>query len=253
MEYTSPLTQAVLLKRYKRYLAEIVLNNQEHRIIQCPNFGAMVGCDMLGSRIWFSRPENAHGKYPDVWELVEVDNGRLVCVNPNRALPLLMEAIAAKKIPALADYTPIQFQPAIEEYALDVLLEKATSVKNAVDERCLIGIHTVTLGDEIHRGFFPDAPTDNGVQQLRALVQAKSLGYRAMLVLCSLHSGITRLFPADHIDSQYGCLIRQAIIAGVEVIGCGVDVTTEGLELHGNVEVHVPARLLSSYRAEKSQ
>jgi nitroreductase len=72
---------------------------------------------------------------------------------------------------------------------------------------------------------------------------------REFAIVC----GITRLFPADHIDSQYGCLIRQAIIAGVEVIGCGVDVTTEGLDLHGNVEVHVPARLLSSYRAEKSQ
>ena len=57
MEFSSPLTQAVLLKRYKRYLAEIVLNNQEHRIIQCPNFGAMLGCDMLGSRIWFSQSE----------------------------------------------------------------------------------------------------------------------------------------------------------------------------------------------------
>lgn len=247
MEFSSPLSQAVLLKRYKRYLAEVVLNNQEHRIIQCPNFGAMVGCDMLGSRIWFSRSEDTHRKYPDVWELVEVDNGRLVCVNPQRALPLLLEAITEQKIPAFSEYMPIQSYPQMEEFTLDLLLEKSPT------DRCLVGIHTVTLGDEIHRGFFPDAPTEIGVQQLRALVQAKSLGYRAVLVLCSLHAGITRLFPADHIDSQYGCLIRQAIIAGVEVIGCGVDITSTSIHLHGNVEVHVPARLLSSYRAEKSQ
>lgn len=254
MEFTSPLTQAVLLKRYKRYLAEVVLNNQEHRIIQCPNFGAMLGCDMLGSRIWFSRAAVNHRKYPDIWELVEVDNGQIVCVNPQNALPLLLEAIEAKQIPALIDYSPLEMQPVMEEYSLDLLLEKTTShAQTSVQDKCLIGIHTVTLGDEIHRGFFPDAPSDNGIQQLRALVQAKSLGYRAMLVLCSLHTGITRMFPADHIDSQFGCLIRQAIIAGVEVIGCGVDITTESMHLHSNVEVHVPARLISSYRAEKSQ
>lgn len=254
MEFQSPLTQAVLLKRYKRYLAEIVLNNQEHRVIQCPNYGAMMGCDMLGSRIWFSATDQTHRRYPDVWELVEVDNGRLVCVNTQYALPLFVEALKRDLIPELTGYTPLQEHPEFEECQLDLLLEKKNAVPGqSVAEQCLLGIHTVTLGDEIHRGFFPDAPTDSGVQQLRALVQAKALGYRAVLVVCSLHDGVNRLFPADHIDSQFGCLIRQAIIAGVEVIGCGVTITPDSMNLHANVEVHVPARLISSYRSEESR
>lgn len=254
MEFTNPLSQAVLLKRYKRYLAEVVLNNQEHRVIQCPNYGAMVGCEMLGSRIWFSSTGDSQRRYPDVWELVEVDNGCLVCVNTQRALPLLLEAIENHKIPTFESYVPLQISPVMEEFQLDLLLEKENATqKDSVDEKCLVGIHTVTLGDEIKRGFFPDAPTELGVQRLRALVQAKALGYRAVLVLCSLHDGISRLFPADHIDSQFGCLIRQAIIAGVEVVGCGVNISPDRMQMHSNVEVHVPARLISSYRSEKSR
>lgn len=223
MEFTSSLTQGVLLKRYKRFLAEIILNNQEHRIIYCPNMGAMSGCDVLGSRIWFSQSKNPCRKFPDTWELVEVDGGNLVCVNTQHAKHLVLEAIESGKLVELQGYAKSKLEPPyLEEEGLDLLLEKPD--EQGISEKCFVVIKGVTLGDEVHRGFYPDASSQRGSEQVRSLMHAKQQGYRAMLVYCVLHTGISRVFPSDHIDPDYGNVLRQASIAGVEVVGYRVDI-----------------------------
>ncbi len=247
MEFASPLTQAVLLKRYKRFLAEIVVNNQEHRVIYCPNMGAMTGCDILGSRVWFSHSANPRRKFPDTWELVEVDGGHLVCVNTQNSTQLITEAIENGIITELQGYTHLNITPnALGEYAFDLsLCPQAPSTQTP---SCFVHINSVTLGDEIHRGFFPDAPTDKGVQQLKALIHAKENGYRAVLVYCVQHTGINRLFPADHIDPKYGSLIRQAMIAGVEIYAYRLDITLNEMSIAKAIEVCIPARMICSSR-----
>lgn len=249
MEFPSSLTQAILLKRYKRFLAEIVVNNQEHRIIYCPNMGAMTGCDILGSRIWFSQCNNPRRKFPETWELVEVDGGHLVCVNTHNTKQLIVEGIQSGVIKELASFDHIDTDPCLmDECSFDMVLKQQA---HEDDEQQMVFVMTqsVTLGDEIHRGFFPDAMTQKGVQQLKSLMYAKSRGYRAMLVFGVLHTGIARLFPADHIDSEYGSLIRQAVIAGVEVIGYRVDINFNALSLTTPVEVCIPARMICSSRS----
>lgn len=247
MEFASPLTQAVLLKRYKRFLAEIVVNNQEHRVIYCPNMGAMTGCDTLGSRIWFSHSPNPRRKFPDTWELVEVDAGHLVCVNTQNSTELVKEAIENGVITELQGYAHLNVATnTLGEYAFDISL--CPPMPQESKPSCFVHINNVTLGDEIHRGFFPDAPTDKGVQQLKALIHAKETGYRAVLVYCVQHTGIERLFPADHIDPKYGSLLRQAMIAGVEIIAYRVDISLKEMSIAKPIEVVIPARMICSSR-----
>lgn len=247
MEFASQLTQAVLLKRYKRFLAEVVINNQEHRVIYCPNMSAMTGCDMLGSRIWFSHSPSPRRKFPDTWELVEVDGGHLVSVNTQNSTQLITEGIQNAVIKELQGYAHINVAPnALGEYAFDISLCKANPSEDAPS--CFVHINNVTLGDEIHRGFYPDAPTEKGVSQLKALIHAKESGYRAVLVYCVQHTGIERLFPADHIDSKYGALLRQAVIAGVEIFAYRVEISLTEIALAKQIEVCIPARMICSSR-----
>lgn len=253
MEFPSQLTQGVLLKRYKRFLAEIILNNQEHRVIYCPNMGAMSGCDVLGSRIWFSRTVNTSRKFPDTWELVEVDGGNLVCVNTQHVKKLILEAIDKQTIAELQGYTRSEIDPPyLEEEGLDLLLERKES-HSSITEKCFVVIKGVTLGDEIRRGFFPDCSATRGVQQLKSLISAKQQGFRAVLVYCVLHTGVDRVFPADHIDPDFGAMLRQAAIAGVEVLGYRVDISLSEISVTTQVEVCIPARLICSSRSEKSR
>lgn len=239
MEFANPLTQGVLLKRYKRYLVEIIINNQEHRTIYCSHKGAMTGCDTLGSRIWFSHESEHERSLPDILELVEVDAGHLVCVNTQKTVPLLMEGIENGIVEELQGYTVIDStSPILDDHEFDL----------ALDDNCFVNINSVTLGDEIHRGFFPDAKMEKAVQQLNALIHAKSLGHRAVLIYCVQHTGIDRIFPADHIDSQYGSCLRQALIAGVEIYAYKVDITLDQMHVNKPVEVRIPARMICSSR-----
>jgi sugar fermentation stimulation protein A len=247
MEFASPLTQAVLLKRYKRFLAEIVINNQEHRVIYCPNVGAMTGCDILGSRIWFSHSPNPRRKFPDTWELVEVDAGYLVCVNTQNSTELVIEGIQKGIITEFQDYTEVNLSKVqLGDHDFDLSLNKDENQQ--ASDTCFVNINSVTLGDEIHRGFFPDAPTDKGVAQLKGLIHAKESGHRAVLMYCVQHTGISRLFPADHIDPKYGTLLRQALIAGVEILAYRVDITLNEMHLEMPIEVCIPARMICSSR-----
>ncbi len=244
VEFSGPLTQAVLLKRYKRYLAEVVADNKEHRIIYCPNLGAMTGCDVLGSRIWFSYAPNTLRKYPETWELVEVDAGYLVCVNTHNDVPLVIEGIQDGTIQELQGYQQMTCNPQLlGEYSLSLLLEA-----KADGTACYLDVKSVTLGDEIHRGFFPDAPTAHSVAQLKLLIHAREQGYRAVLLYCVQHMGIDRVFPADHIDSEYGRTLRKAIIAGVEILAYRVDISLHNIKLVKPVDVCIPARMICSSR-----
>ena len=250
MEFPSSLNQAVLLKRHKRFLAEVIVNNQEHRVIYCPNVGAMSGCDILGSRIWFSHSNNPRRKFPDTWELIEVDVGHLVCINTQYTPHLIEEALKSDQLKIFQDYAKITMDPPMfEEYSFDILLEKNSEKEN---EECYIMIQTVTLGDEIHRGFFPDAPSERGIEQLKGLMLAKQKGYRAVLIFCALHTGIHRLFPADHIDPDYGSILRQALIAGVEIVGYRTEITLTQVKISTPLEICVPVRMMGSWKSLKS-
>lgn len=104
MKFVPPLAEAILLRRYKRFLADVRLPDGREITLHCPNTGAMLGCADPGSRVWYSLSNNPARKYPGTWELVETAGHHLTCINTARANSLVEEALRAGRIASLAGY-----------------------------------------------------------------------------------------------------------------------------------------------------
>lgn len=258
MKFPNPLHEAILLK-HKKTLAEVILADQQKHTIYCQNPGSLIGCHALGSRIWFSCQSNPHKGYPDTWELIEGKEGQLICVNHQRTKEMVLDSIAQNQIPSLTQYQHILSDVKFENQRFDFLLsqhphfhDKEAFLEEGQYACCFGVINSVTLGDEIKRGFFPDVQNKKISKQLAALIKAKEMGYRAVLIYCVTHPGINRVFPADHIDPDFGSLLRQAVIRGVEIMAYRTEITLEEMHIVSPIEVRIPARMLYTPRAEKS-
>lgn len=248
MKFEPKLTEAVLLKRNKSFLAEVVVGDEVHRTVYCPHTGGILDTIWAGSRIWLSHTDNPRRKYPYTWELVEIKPNHLICVNPMHSPILIQEALEESRIEILKNYQTMTLDPVIAGQRLDFLL-----CEDEQHADCYVSVQSVLLGDEIQRGFYPDIKSHRSEKELEALINAHRQGYRAVLVYCVLNNQIAKIFPADHIDHDYGKLLRQAIIEGVEVIAYNIDISIEGLTVNEPVPVVIPARMLCQERAEKSQ
>jgi sugar fermentation stimulation protein A len=222
MQLQKKLQEGVLLKRYKRFLADITTQAGESITIHCPNTGSMKNCQEPGSRIWYSDSENPNRKYACTWELVEVDNKHIVGINTGLANKLVHEAITSNRIIELTTYESIRTEVAYGEQKsrIDLLLEG--TAKNP-DALCYVEVKNVSLGLGDGLGSFPDAVTARGQKHLQELLHMHSLGHRAVLLFCVQHSGIRRIIPADNIDPEYGRLLREVASKGVEVIAYRAD------------------------------
>ena len=222
MQLQKKLQEGVLLKRYKRFLADITTQAGESITIHCPNTGSMKNCQEPGSRIWYSDSENPNRKYACTWELVEVDNKHIVGINTGLANKLVHEAITSNRIIELTTYESIRTEVAYGEQKsrIDLLLEGTAKDPDAL---CYVEVKSVSLGLGDGLGSFPDAVTTRGQKHLQELLHMHSLGHRAVLLFCVQHSGIRRIIPADNIDPEYGRLLREVASKGVEVIGYRAD------------------------------
>ena len=217
MLFTPPLRSATLIKRYKRFLADVVTPDGRELTLHCPNTGAMTGCALPGTRVWYSTSDNPKRKLPNSWEIAESPAGHFICVNTARANQIARELIEQGALAPLAGYARLRTEVKYgeENSRIDLLLED--------DERpdCYIEVKSVTLLDEREQpgmGYFPDAVTARGAKHLRELMAMKAAGHRAVLLFMVLHSGIERMRPAAHIDPLYSQLIEQAMAAGVEIL-----------------------------------
>ena len=222
MQLQKKLQEGVLLKRYKRFLADITTQAGESITIHCPNTGSMKNCQEPGSRIWYSDSENPNRKYACTWELVEVDNKHIVGINTGLTNKLVHEAITSNRIIELTTYESIRTEVAYGEQKsrIDLLLEGTAKDPDAL---CYVEVKNVSLGLGDGLGSFPDAVTTRGQKHLQELLHMHSLGHRAVLLFCVQHSGIRRIIPADNIDPEYGRLLREVASKGVEVIAYRAD------------------------------
>ena len=222
MQLQKKLQEGVLLKRYKRFLADIKTQAGESITIHCPNTGSMKNCQEPGSRIWYSDSENPNRKYACTWELVEVDNKHIVGINTGLTNKLVHEAITSNRIIELTTYESIRTEVAYGEQKsrIDLLLEGTAKDPDAL---CYVEVKNVSLGLGDGLGSFPDAVTTRGQKHLQELLHMHSLGHRAVLLFCVQHSGIRRIIPADNIDPEYGRLLREVASKGVEVIAYRAD------------------------------
>jgi sugar fermentation stimulation protein A len=234
MKFLGLLQTGRLIKRYKRFLADVALESGEIITIHCPNTGSMLHCEAPGSTVWFSQSDNPKRKYPHTWELVSVADEHVACINTHRANTLVKESILAGEIEELSGYASVRSEvPYGEERSrIDFVLENHTDLPS-----CYVEVKSVTLGIGDGLGLFPDAITRRGAKHLRELMAVKAQGNRAILFFCVLHSGVSVVSPADSIDPEYGRLLRQAISEGVEVVAYKADISPREIALKHRISV----------------
>ncbi|MEY0175688.1 DNA/RNA nuclease SfsA [Providencia rettgeri] len=226
MEFEPALQPATLIKRYKRFLADVTLPSGEEITIHCANTGAMTGCATPGDTIWYSTSNNTKRKYPYSWELTQTTNGHFICINTLRANQLVAQALAEKHIPELSEYSVIkpEVKYGTENSRIDFYL-----TQNGLPD-CFIEVKSVTLLEN-NQGFFPDAVTLRGQKHLRELMHIAKEGKRAILLFVALHTGIHVASAAAHIDKQYTLLLEEARQSGVEVLCYQADITIQQMVL----------------------
>ena len=217
MIFETPLKTATLVKRYKRFLADVILEDGTETTLYCANTGAMTGCGSEGDKILYSTSNNTKRKYQYTWELTITQDNHLICVNTAKANALVAQAIEQQQIPELLHYQDCKAEVKYgeENSRIDFLL----SDENKID--CYVEVKSCTLLDEreqLGNGYFPDAVSTRGQKHLRELIAMKQQGFRSVLLFAILHSGIQRVNAAYFIDKKYTDLFEQAKTVGVEVI-----------------------------------
>lgn len=223
MRFSPSLETARLLRRYKRFLADIELASGEQITIHCPNTGSMLNCMVEGGQVWFSRSNDPKRKLPGTWEISETPQGRLACVNTGRANALVEEALRAGIISELAGFTGLKREVAYgeERSRVDFRLEFA-------DGPAYVEVKSVTLGfDGSLVAAFPDAVTQRGAKHLRELAALARQGVRAVQLYCVNISGVEAVRPAEEIDAAYAQALRAAVADGVEVLAYATRIDAE--------------------------
>jgi sugar fermentation stimulation protein A len=235
MRFDSALIPATLTRRYKRFLADVVLDNGDIATVHVANPGAMTGLDRPLSRVWLSDSRNPLRKYPCTWELVETDLGNgpeLVGVNTGQPHQLVAEAIEAGLIPELRNYPSVRREVKYgEKSRVDFLLE------DPAREACYLEVKNVHLMRAPHLAEFPDCVTDRGARHMRELAQVRAGGARAVLLFVIQIPSATRFALARDIDPAYGSAFDQAREAGVEMLAWRCNISLGGIEIAAPVPI----------------
>jgi sugar fermentation stimulation protein A len=230
MKFDNPLIPATLLRRYKRFLADVELDSGEHLTVHCPNTGAMTGCAEPGSRVWLSHSDSKTRKYPHSWELVDTGAG-MACIHSARANAVVEEAVNAGLVEALAGYDSVRREVKYGEGSrADLMLEGDSG-------RCFVEVKSVTLRLQDGSGAFPDAVSDRARKHLRELQAVAQAGERAVIFFCVFHEGIEAVVPAQDIDPAYCEALAEAQAAGVEAMAWRSAITPAGIELVSELPV----------------
>lgn len=233
--FETPLQEAILLRRYKRFLADIRLPDGEELTVHCPNTGSMRNCGQPGDRVWVSLDYKPGRKLPGTWELVEITSGELACIHSARANRVVAQALEGGLITPLAGYAQQRAEVRLPGGAsrFDFLLS------GGAQPDCVVEVKSVTLALGEGAGAFPDAVSARGQKHLRELVDVVQGGRRACLLFCVMHSGIEQVRPADEIDPEYGRLLREAAAQGVEVLAWSVWPQPQGMQVRGALPVRL--------------
>ncbi|MCY3751630.1 MAG: DNA/RNA nuclease SfsA [Gammaproteobacteria bacterium] len=232
MRFNQALVQGTLIKRYKRFLADVELDDGSIVTAHTPNTGSMLGCCKPGSPVWMSNSGNPKRKYALSWELVEAVPGVMVGINTGLPNKLIGEAIQNGTIQELQGYDIIreEVRYGAENSRIDLLLERGKKPD------CYVEIKNVTLARE-GIGYFPDAVSERGSKHLRELAQVATEGKRAVICFCVQRKDVYEVRPADSIDKKYGVTLRQAIDAGVEAVAWRAHVSTDEIRIDTELPV----------------
>ncbi|MFC1516549.1 DNA/RNA nuclease SfsA [Thermodesulfobacteriota bacterium] len=222
------LIPGILIKRYKRFMADIQLDTGEVVTAHCPNSGSMQACSEPGRPVYLSYHDNPKRKLKYTWELIEMP-ASLVGVNtqvPNR---LVVESIAAGRVEDLIGYEDITREVRVGDNSrLDILLTGGGK------DRCYIEVKNCTLVEE-GVACFPDAVTSRGLKHLVEMRRLVSSGNRCVMFYLIQRMDAEVFKPADHIDPEYGRELRRVADKGVEIMAYDVLVDLKTITLNRKI------------------
>ncbi len=231
MEFKKPLIPGTLIKRYKRFLAEVELDSGGVVTAHCANTGSMMQVSEPGSPIMLSEAENAARKTKYDWQLTQV-NGRWAGINTAVPNILLREGFETGVIPQFTGYDSIQMEV---KYGAN---SRADAVLTGPNDKMYVEAKNVTLVED-GRALFPDAVTLRGTKHLDELANVVSQGHRALMFFCVQRMEAKSAGIAAHIDPIYAEKIAHVMNAGVEVIAWRADITPERIVLERELEFAV--------------
>lgn len=235
MHFASPLIRGRLIKRYKRFLVDVKLDNGKTITASCANTGSMLGLLHDGVPVWLSEHDSPTRKYRHTWEMVENDMGEgPVRVGINTAHPnkIVQEAIEAKRIKPLAGYQSLRREVKYGKNSrIDILLEDAKK------RRCYVEVKNVHLSRKKGTAEFPDSVTSRGAKHLRELADMVNDGHRAVMVYLIQRNDAKRFTLAADIDPDYADAFQTARDAGVEAIAYRCALDDHGINLDRAVRV----------------
>src|SRR5919106_5850577 len=229
MRWPKPLIPGRLIRRYKRFLADVALATGGEVTVHCPNPGRMLGLDAPGSRVWLSEGINPLRKLPLTLELVEAD-GSLVGINTMHPNRLVEEAIRAGRIEDLAGYREIRREVAYDIGAHDRGSRIDLLLREPGRPDCYVEVKNVHL-KRTGLAEFPDTVTARGARHLAAMRRQVGAGARAVLVYVVQRTDCAAFAVAEDIDPVYAGAYRSALAGGVEALCRACTISLEGIEL----------------------
>jgi len=230
MDFSTPLIRGTLVKRYKRFMADVVLEDGTTVTAHCPNSGSMLSVAPPGAEAWISPASNPERKLKYTWELVRIGD-HLVGVNTNHPNAVVAEAIADQRVPELTGYQTLRREVKYGRNSrIDVLLESPDRPP------CYVEVKNVTLRRDPGTGRdakglaeFPDAVTSRGAKHLNELMDMVAAGHRAVMVYLVQRGDCERFRIAADIDPAYEEALGRARTAGVEALCLACAVTPSGV------------------------
>lgn len=232
MQLENPMIEGRLVRRYKRFLADVELEDGSVITAHCPNTGSLLGCKEPGSRVVLRDSQNPKRKYIYVFQTIEV-NGTLVNVDTGLPNAAVFEAIEQGEIPELTGYDLHKREVKYGTNSrIDVYMEKASG------EKCYVEVKSTTLvrGET---ALFPDAVTERGLKHLGELSRAVEAGDRAVQFFFVGRSDAVEFRPAEDIDPKYTAGLRQAAEAGVEILAYTADVQPSSIRVERRIPVNL--------------
>ncbi|RAR58530.1 sugar fermentation stimulation protein A [Onishia taeanensis] len=220
------LVPGILIRRYKRFLADVRLDDGREVVAHCPNTGSMRAVNVPGARVWLSSSDNPKRKLSWTWELIALPQPgggtALASVHTGRTNAIVGEALRAGSVAPLAGFSELKREVRVEGARLDFRLAESSADAGSA---AYVEVKQVTLRETDGHGYFPDAVSERGRRHLEVLSRLACEGQRAVLLFCVAHTGIDDVAPAAHIDPGYAQALGEAVAAGVEVLayGCEID------------------------------
>jgi sugar fermentation stimulation protein A len=232
MKFTTKLVEGSLIQRYKRFLADIELDDKSTVTAHVPNTGSMKSTSAPGSRVAISYHPNPKRKLKWTLELIQGNTGAWVGVNTMLSNHIVEEAIESNRIPLLSGYKEIKREVNYGERSrIDLLLLDG-------EKRCYVEVKNVTF-KKGKRALFPDAVTQRGQKHLLELEKMVRAGYRSIIFFLVNRNDCTSMGPAEEIDPDYAKLLRRVTKNGVEALAYRTEINTQRIQIDRKVKIHL--------------